>query len=178
MSSTTPFGITGTGTGPYAYPGGPQIDAANRFSDNLVFTKERLITSAQLLAFHHTYPTLLAAPGANLALIFRGATVFYDWDGTTNPYVVDTDVDIEIRYTDSSGLLVAQIEAVGFLDQVADKVRYVRPFAAASGASDITPVANAALVIGASVADPTGGTSPLKLRVQYTIIRTDLSYIS
>ena len=91
--------------------------------------------------------TIVAAPGANKALIFDGA-VIHKPAGTAYTEVAAGE-DLSIKYTDDSGLAVGGCETTGFLDQATAQTRWVNPYHAASGISSITPVANAPLRYGA-----------------------------
>lgn len=130
------------------------------------------VTSAQLLALNATPKTIVAAPGANLALIFEGM-VAYKAAGTAYAGVAAGE-DLSVKYTDASGAEVAQCEVTGFLDQATAQTRYVRAQAAASGNSAITPVANAALVLHMLTGEIITGNSDLKLRVYYRVVPTVL----
>lgn len=130
------------------------------------------ITSAELLALNATPKTILAAPGAGLANVLVDV-VAYKAAGTAYAGIAAGE-DLSIKYTDSSGLEVAQIETTGFLDQATAQTRYAKAFNAASGISSITPVANAVLVMMLLTSEITTGNSDLKLRVYYRTIPTTL----
>jgi hypothetical protein len=145
---------------------------------NLTLCQEVYITNAQIKALHTTAVPVVAAPGAGYALIFRGASVFHDYGGTS--FTLATDSDLEFHYTDASGTTVGSIAATGFLDTSDDQLRWCRPVTAASGNSDITPVANAALVLACTAGSdgPSVGDGVLKCQVFYSVIKTDLSFIT
>lgn len=123
------------------------------------------VSSAELLLLNTTPKTLLAAPGANKAIIMDGATLWLDYGGAAYDGIAAGE-DLNIRYTDGSGQLVATIEATGFLDASADAVRYVYPATTAA----ITPVANAAMVLYMATGNIATGNSPLKVKLNYKII--------
>lgn len=127
------------------------------------------LTAAQVKALNATPITLVAAPGAGYANVFEGAIVAFTY-GTAAYAGIASGEDLSIRYTDGSGLQVGAAETTGFLDQTSSQLRYVRPFTAASGVSDITPVANAALVAHMLSGEITTGDSPVKVRVFYRIV--------
>lgn len=131
------------------------------------------ITSAELLALNGTPKTILAAPGANLANVLIDV-VAYKAAGTAYAGIAAGE-DLSIKYTDASGLEVAEIETTGFLDQTTAQTRYARSFAAASGVSSITPVANAAMIMMLLSGEITTGNSALKLRIYYRTVPTVLS---
>lgn len=135
------------------------------------------ITSAQLLALNATPQQVVAAPGANKAIIFEGA-VIHKPAGTAYAAVAAGE-DLSFKYTDASGAEVGVCETTGFVDQATAQTRYVRPTAVGGGvaatATQFTPVANAALVLHLLVGEITTGTSPLRLRVFYRVVPTVLS---
>lgn len=130
------------------------------------------ISSAELLALNATPKQILAAPGAGLANVLVDV-VAYKAAGTAYAGIAAGE-DLSIKYTNSSGLEVAEIETTGFLDQATAQTRYAKSFNAASGISSITPVANAALVMMLLTGEITTGNSDLKLRVYYRTIPTTL----
>lgn len=130
------------------------------------------ITSAQLLALNATPITLVAAPGANMALIFEGMTIRKP-AGVAYGGIAAGE-DLAVKYTDASGAQVGQCETTGFLDSAGNQIRYVRPHTAASGVSDITPVDNAALVLHLLVGEIITGDSPLQIQVFYRVVETNL----
>ena len=131
------------------------------------------ITTAQLLALFTTEITVLAAPGADKAIILDG--VLIDKPAGTAYDGIAAGEDLAFFYTDKSGLEVARCETTGFLDSSSAKFRYVHAFRAASGASQIIPVANAVLVIHLLVGNITTGTSDLRLRLFHRVVSTVLS---
>lgn len=130
------------------------------------------VTSAELLALNATPKTLVAAPGAGKILVFEGAVLTMDYKSAA--YAVDLGDDLAVKYTNGSGTAVAQCEATGLLDQTSDQVRWIRPFAAASGDSSITPVANAPLVLHMLGSEATTGNSDVKLRVFFKTLPSAL----
>jgi hypothetical protein len=178
-------GAAGTGAG-FATPTAVALDRATGRIYRNVGTKaapvwqvvgeqqytDVTIASADVLALNATPMPLVAAPGANKALIFEGAVV-------TKPagvaYAgVAAGEDLAIKYTDASGLEVGEVETTGFVDQTTAQVRYIRPHTAASLISSITPVPNAALVAHLLSGEIITGDQPLKFRVFYRIVPTVL----
>ena len=129
------------------------------------------VTTAQILALNATPVALVAAPGANKALIFDGALIWLDYNSAAYAGIAAGE-DLAVKYTDGSGLQVGSCEATSFLDLTADAIRWMNPYRAASGVSDITPVANAALVLQMLVGEVITGNSPLKIRTFYRVVRT------
>lgn len=130
------------------------------------------VTSAQLLALHATPQQILAAPGANLAIILEGVVVFKA-AGTAYAGIAAGE-DLAINYTNGAGVQLTSVETTGFLDQATAQTRYAPSYRAASGVADITPAANAALVMQLLSGEITTGTSDLKLRVYYRVVPTVL----
>jgi hypothetical protein len=107
-----------------------------------------VVSSAELLALNATPKTIVAAPGANKAVIFEGA-VLYKPAGTAYGGIAVGE-DLAFAYTNTAGLDVGVSETTGFLDQATAQTRYVRAQTGALAAgtvSDFTPAANAALVL-------------------------------
>jgi len=171
----------GSGTGAFTFAAG-EIDTADIANDAVDHDKldegvdqvaDVTVSTAELLALNATPKQLVAAPGANKAIIFKGAVLFLDYNSAAYDGIASGE-DLSIKYTDGSGAEVAQIETTGFLDQTADQVRFARAQSAASGNSAITPVANAALVLHLLTAEIATGNSPLKVRVYYRVVPTVL----
>jgi hypothetical protein len=134
------------------------------------------ITSAELLALNATPKAILAAPGANKAIIFQGA-MLYKPAGTAYAGIAVGE-DLAFCYTNLSGIDVAVSETTGFLDQATAQSRYARAQTgalAAATVSDFTPVANAALVLGLLAGEITTGDTSLFVRVFYRIVPTVLT---
>lgn len=129
---------------------------------------DTLISSAQVLALNATLQSLVPAPGTGLANVFEGVAI-HKPAGTAYGGIAAGE-NLSIKYTNTSGLEVAQIETVGFLDSAAAQTRYARAFAAASGVNDITPTANAAFVLEILTGEITTGDSALHVRVMYRIV--------
>ena len=128
------------------------------------------ISSAQLLALNAMPIILAAAPGVGKTLSFEKMLI-HKPAGTAYAGIAAGE-DLAVKYTDGSGLEVAQCETTGFLDQATNQIRVVNAHAAASGASQITPVENAPLVLHLLVGEIITGDSPLNCEVLYTILDT------
>lgn len=131
-------------------------------NDTAVATVDVTIATGELLALNATPKELVPAPGAGKAVLLVDALLMLDY-ATTAYAGIAAGEDLEIRYTNGSGQLVATIETTGFLDATADAYRFVQSATAAA----ITPVANAALVMDLAVGEIITGDSPLKVRVRY-----------
>jgi hypothetical protein len=122
------------------------------------------ITSAQLLAMFGTPQTIVPAPKAGYANIFRGLMLNKP-AGTA--YTIGTAAGLSVKYTDGSGLEVSQIGVTGFLDQATAQSIWSKPHTAASGANTTAIVAAAPLVLQVLTANVTVGTGGLRGRVFY-----------
>ena len=128
------------------------------------------ITSAQLLALNATPQTLIAAPGAGLAIIPERIIV-YKPAGTAYAGIAAGE-DLVAKYTNGSGAqCTGVIETTGFLDQTTAQTRVAwAPSSTGSTAGDVAPVANAAVVLHLLTGEITTGTSDLYVRILYDII--------
>lgn len=135
----------------------------------------KAVTSAQLLALNATPQTIIAAPGAGLAII-PTRTIVYKPAGTAYAGIA-TGEDLVLKYTNGSGAQCSGvIETTGFLDQATAQTRVVgMPGATGTTAGDYAPVANAAVVLHLLVGEITTGDSPLYVRVWYDIARTQFT---
>jgi hypothetical protein len=126
------------------------------------------ITSDEILALFTTPKTLVAAPGAGKVLEFISLLLAYDYN--TIAYTIGTATDLQVKYTDASGVAVSTTQAVtGMLDQATDQLRSLDKLEAS-----VTPVVNAALVLTLAVASPTAGNSPIHAKVAYRVHATGL----
>lgn len=125
------------------------------------------ITSAQLLALNATARQVVAAPGSGLAIVPVG--VLATKAAGTAYGGIATGEDLSFKYTNSSGAESVQMETTGFLDQTTAQARWAYP-----NAANLTPVANAAIVVHLLSGEITTGDSDLKLRIFYRVIPTVL----
>lgn len=131
-----------------------------------------VITSAQLLALNATPITVVTAPGAGLAIVPTRVLVRIA-AGTAYAGIAAGE-DLVLKYTNGSGAQCSSvIETTGFLDQTTAQLRVAgTPASTGSTAGDVTPVANAAVVMHLLSGEITTGTSPLYVKVFYDIINT------
>ncbi|MDO8932577.1 MAG: hypothetical protein Q7U97_09305 [Rhodocyclaceae bacterium] len=134
-------------------------------TDTGIATADITVSTAELLALNATPKTLVAAPGAGMAVIPVDVQLMLDFNSAAYNGIAAGE-DLEIRYTNGAGQLVATVETTGFLDAVADAYRHVYPASAAA----TTPAANAALVLALASGEIATGNSPLKLRVRYRTV--------
>lgn len=133
------------------------------------------ILPAAMKTLNATPVTLVPAPGAGLALIFEGMLVSMTY-GTAVYSDVAAGEDLAIKYTGSSGAVVAALETTGLFDQSSNQLRWVYPGATAAFLPSTTPVANAPLVAHMLVGEigTTTGDSPVKFRVFYRVVPSTL----
>jgi len=124
------------------------------------------VTSAQVLALFATPITLVAAPGAGRFLALEAVMIHLPFNSAAYAGIAAAE-DLAVRYTGAAGLIVAQVEATGFLDAVADATRYATPVAFTAAPTDVTPVLNAPLVLHMTTAEVITGDSPLNVTTLY-----------
>ncbi len=130
------------------------------------------ISSAELLALNAAPKQIIAAPGANKAIIVIDAQAFLDYNSAAYDGIAGGE-DLVLAYTNGAGTALAKFETTGFLDQASDQMRVAAREAPVAG-TNLTPTANAALVAALLVGEIATGNSPLKIRVHYRIIDTVL----
>lgn len=127
---------------------------------NVVTTDIITVTSGQLLALNATPKALKASPGAGKALLPAWIEVFMDYNSAAYAGIA-SGKDLTVKYTNGSGAVLGTIETTGFLDQTSDQRRIL----VFSG--EITPVADAALVLHLASGEVTTGNSALQARLGY-----------
>lgn len=138
------------------------VDGAIRFI-------EVTVTSAEVLALFATPKTLVPAPGAGKCLVLVEAALILDYAGTAYGGIAAGE-DLAIRYTDAAGVIASTtLETTGLLDGTADALRTFKPLT-----TDITPVANAPLVLHLLIGEVITGNSPLRIKVWYSTFSTGL----
>ena len=123
------------------------------------------LTSAQLLALNATPITVLSAAASGYAYRILNVEV-YKPAGTAYAGIAAGE-DLTLKYTNASGATLATIETTGFLDQATAQTRF-----GAVTATDITPVAAAAVVAHLLTGEITTGTSDIYLRITYRLVPT------
>lgn len=133
-------------------------------------SKTITVSSAQLLALNATPQTIIAAPGALLAVVPRRVVIFKA-AGTAYAGIAAGE-DLVLKYTNAAGAQCSSvIETTGFLDQATDQTRIAHPPASTLlVAGDYAPVANAAVVLHLLVGEIITGNSALRVRVWYDLI--------
>lgn len=130
------------------------------------------ITSAQLKALNATPQEVVPALGANLAAVPTRVTIRHS--GGTAYAGIASGEDLVLKYTNGSGQQCSSvIETTGFLDQTTAQIRTAtHPASTSTTAGDITPVANAAIVLHLLSGEITTGDFDILVMVHYDIIST------
>ncbi len=132
----------------------------------------KTVTSAQVLALFATPISVIAAPGAGIAII-PSRVAIYKPAGTAYAGVAAGE-DLVLKYTNAAGAQCSSvIEATGFLDQATAQTRIAHaPGSMTTVAGDYAPVANAAVVLHLLTGEIITGDSPIYVRVWYDLIQT------
>lgn len=149
------------------------IALKNKCEFNL--TRIKRVTSAQVLALNATPIQIIAAPGVGYSIIVNKVVIRH---GTGTAYAgIAAGEDLVLKYTNGSGAQCSSvIETTGFLDQATTQIRYANgPASTGSNVGDVTPVANAAVVLHLLNGEITTGTFDLLVLVDYNIIPTDFT---
>lgn len=138
---------------------------AAKLDENLRQRAVVQLTNAQVLAVRATPITLVAAPGANKAIVVE--EVHMVCDAAAGAYTETAD-NLAIEY--SGGTDILTVETTGFLDQAAVGARWARPAIALT-----TPVANEAVQISNNGDGEFGGgnaANTLSVEVIYRVVDT------
>lgn len=131
-----------------------------------VLTRDVQLTNAQMLALRGTPVTLVAAPGANKAIIVSRVHMVAD---LTAAYTVGAGDDIAVEYAD--GLDILTVETTAFIDGTGVRPRYKTP---ASNSLN-TPTANSAVRLFNNGGSEFGGgnsANTFSVRIWYSIVPT------
>lgn len=147
----------------------------NKRSGRIAMLGQSIVTrvpTASVLALNATPFTILAAPGAGVAIVPLRVAI-YKPAGTAYAGIAAGE-DLVLKYTNGSGAQVSSvIEATGFLDQTTAQTRLAFPPATTGAtAGDITPVANAAVVLHMLTGEVTTGNSDLYVELFYDLMLT------
>lgn len=126
------------------------------------------LTSAQVKALKAAPITLVAAPGADLAVVPIAINLVANYAGT-NVFTEAAD-DLSIGY--AAGAEIKEIESTGFIDQANDEWRYIT----FEHAETFIPEENVAVVItnlDDEIAGNAGADNTLLVRLYYRLVPTD-----
>jgi hypothetical protein len=131
------------------------------------------LPAASVLKLNSVPVTLLPAPGANKMIVVHKATFIYDY-GSAAFGGIAAGEDLQIRYTNASGVLVMDVETTGFLDQTNDETRIGFPNDATVAVPEIDGAPdniNELVCLCLASGDITGGTaSTLQVTIDYSIV--------
>jgi predicted RecA/RadA family phage recombinase len=155
-------------------------DAATRalFADNFI-NEDKLdptvmkfadvkLESADVKALKATPITLIAAPGADLAVVPISAVIHLSYGGTN--VFTETDDDLSIGW--DGGAEMHKIESTGFIDQANDETRYIT----FERAETFEPEENTAVVItnlDDEIAGNAANDNEIHIRIYYRVVPTD-----
>lgn len=141
--------------------GATGVQASQLANDVLQYAQVTL-SSAQILALNTTPISLVAAPGSGKVIlpVSLYATLTY----VSATYSANA-AGFTVRYTNASGASTAMTLTQAFVQSSASAM-----FAIVAGATAITPVANAAIVVYADTANPTTGDSAIKIQIYYRVV--------
>lgn len=127
------------------------------------------LTSAQVKALKATPITLVAAPGADKAVVPVAVNIVVNYGGT-NAFTESAD-DFSIGY--AAGAEIKEIESTGFIDQTNDEWRYIT----FEHAETFIPEENVAVVItnlDDEIAGNAAGDNSVLVELFYRIVATDI----
>lgn len=124
---------------------------------------QKTLTAAQIKALNATPIELVAAPGDDKALIFKGALITKS-AGTAYDGIAAGE-DLAIKYENGSGTQVAQAECTGFMDSATKEITYLLPTA-----NFVKVAENKALVAHMLTGEIATGTCTLTFDVEYDVI--------
>lgn len=127
------------------------------------------LTSAQVKALKATPKTIVAAPGADKALVPIAINLIMNYGGT-NVFTEAAD-DLSIGW--AAGAEIMEIEATGFIDQANDEWRYIT----FECAETFIPSENTAIVItnlDDEYAGNAAGDNTLTVRLWYRVVPNDV----
>lgn len=126
------------------------------------------LTSANVKALKATPITLVAAPGADKAIVPEAIAIVVNYGGT-NAFT-EADDDLSIGY--SGGAEIAEIESTGLIDQTNDEWRYIT----FEYGETFVPEENKAVVItnlDDEIAGNAGNDNTIHVRLYYRTVPTD-----
>lgn len=133
---------------------------SDKLDQSILKVADITISSSEVLAIFTTPKTLIAAPGAGLAIAVEA--IYSTISFNTTAYAAGTGETLNIQY--DSGPTVASLTEA-FVESAASARAYVP-----ATTSTVAPAVNTALVAKMSATNPTLGNSPIKIRVIYRIV--------
>lgn len=127
---------------------------------------DTVLSAAQVNALNASPLQIIPSPGPGWAAIFEAMVAYYVYGSAA--FTIGSASGLAVKYTNGSGLQLAQVAVTGFIDQATNQLRYVPTYRAASGAGGITPVPNSLICLNMLTAEVTVGTGcQLKIRAYY-----------
>lgn len=162
--------VTRTAGGGYSYSGGvATVTRSPRFAagstdleDSPYASFEKNLTNAQVGTLRATPVEILPAPGAGKVIQVIGGMLSHIY---TAPAWTESSANLELRYTNSSGAIVALLEMTSFITLTANSWLSIVPL------KDVILVDNAALVLfnnGGAEFGNSGG-SLLRVKLEYAV---------
>ncbi len=136
--------------------------AASNMSEEVVRTASVTVPTASVLTLNGTPVALVAAPGASKVILIEEITCKLVF----NSVAYTGSNALEFRYTNSSGAKVTADLSSAFLNS-ASGTNYA---SVKSVVTQLTPVANAAIVVFVPSANPGAGNSDLVFQIKYRIV--------
>lgn len=139
--------------------------------------RKTTIANALVLALNATAQIIVPAPGAGLAIYLN--RIFVSKIAGTAFAGIAAGEDLVAKYSNAAGAQVSSvIETTGFLDQATAQTRYAGPpGAVTTTAADVTPVANAPLVLHLLTGEITTGNTDLIVWVDYDVLPVALDVL-
>lgn len=128
------------------------------------------VTSAQVKALNATPLTIVAAPGADIALVPTAVLVVVNYGGTN--VFTETDDDLSICYA-TTPTEIMEIESTGLIDQTNDEWRYIT----FEHDETFIPLENQAIVftnLDDEIAGNAGADNTMLVRLWYLRVPTDI----
>ncbi|MGA9768275.1 MAG: hypothetical protein WBV94_04490 [Blastocatellia bacterium] len=181
LTGLNPSALTGTGDVPdAAFPAtlpaasGVNLTALNasniasgevataRLAEDVARTTSVTVATGSVLTLNDTPVTLVAAPGAGKVVLIEEITAKLVF----NSIAYTGSNAIEFRYTNGSGAKVTADLSAAFLNS-SSGTNYAT---VKSVTTQLTPVANAAVVVFVPSANPGAGNSPVVFKIKYRIV--------
>ena len=139
-------------------------------SANSLMVAETSYTSAEIKALKATPKVLVAAPGADLAIVPVAINIVINYGGTN--VFTETDDDLSVCYA-TTPTEIKEIEGTDFIDQAVDEWRYIT----FEHAETFIPLENQAVVmtnLDDEFAGNAGADNTMATKLWYRIVPTDI----
>ena len=126
------------------------------------------LTAAQILALNAAAQTLIPAPGAGLYIDVIDLLLSYVYNSVIYGGIAAGE-DWSLVYTAAGGVEIGRVETIGFLDQATNQSRLLAYGRAPGAVGDITPGANAPVLVHQLSAEITNGDTPVTYEIRYEV---------